>query len=180
MIQFSGIDAVFYYSTTVFRRADVSDPELATTCLGVINVLVTIVAVKYMDSVGRKTILQYSWIGMCTSYLFLTLSFVFKPAFDFMDDISVVATTDVIISFPFGPGCIAWFIIAEIFPLAGRDTAMAIGIFLNWIANCLVAFSFPIQLEYTQPYTFLLFVATTAFFLYFTNNFVPETKGLLA
>jgi sugar porter (SP) family MFS transporter len=178
MMQFSGIDAVFYYSTTVFRHADVSDPELATTCLGVINVLVTIVAVKYMDSAGRKTLLQYSWIGMCASYLILTLSFIFKPALDFMNEISVLATTGVIVCFAFGPGCIAWFIIAEIFPLSARDTAMAIGIFVNWIANWLVGFSFPILLEYTQPYTFLLFVATTAFFLYFTNNFVPETKGL--
>jgi sugar porter (SP) family MFS transporter len=178
MMQFSGIDAVFYYSTTVFRHADVSDPELATTFLGVINVLVTIVAVKYMDSAGRKSLLQYSWIGMCLSYLILTLSFIFKPAFDFMDKISVLATTGVTIFFAFGPGCIAWFIIAEIFPLSARDTAMAIGIFVNWIANWLVAFLFPILLEYTQPYTFLLFAATTAFFLYFTNNFVPETKGL--
>jgi MFS family permease len=215
MMQFSGIDATFYYSTSVFRHADVSDPELATTCLGVINVLVTIVAVKYMDSAGRKTLLQYSWIGMCTSYLILTLSFIFKPVFDNMDEISVVATTGVIIFFAFGPGCIAWyvlsllcclmsfisavvdlfkrdifthfivssllfrrFIIAEIFPLSARDIAMAIGISVNWIANWLVAFSFPILLEYTHPYTFLLFAATTGFFLYFTNKFVPETKGL--
>jgi SP family facilitated glucose transporter-like MFS transporter 1 len=175
MMQFSGIDAVFYYSTTVFRHADVNDPELATTCLGVINVLVTI---KYMDSAGRKTLLQFSWIGMCASYLILTLSFIFKPVLDFMDEISVVATTGVIICFAFGPGCIAWFIIAEIFPLSARDTAMDIGIFVNWIANFLVAFTFPILLEYTQQYTFLVFVATTAFFLYFTNKFVPETKGL--
>jgi hypothetical protein len=54
---------------------------------------------------------------------------------------------------------------------------MAIGIFINWIANWLVAFVFPILLEYTQPYTFLVFVATTGYFLYFTLNFVPETKG---
>lgn len=86
--------------------------------------------------------------------------------------------TGVIIFFAFGPGCIAWFIIAEIFPLRARDTAMAIGIFINWIANWFVAFTFPILLEYTQPYTFLLFVATTAFFLYFTIRYVPETKGL--
>ena len=31
MMQFSGIDAVFYYSTTIFYQADVNDPELATT-----------------------------------------------------------------------------------------------------------------------------------------------------
>mmetsp|Transcript_49424 Transcript_49424/g.91530 ORF Transcript_49424/g.91530 Transcript_49424/m.91530 type:complete len:80 (+) Transcript_49424:1745-1984(+) len=59
-----------------------------------------------------------------------------------------------------------------------RDTAMAVGIFINWVANWLVAFTFPHLLEYTQPFTFLVFVSTTAFFLYFTIRFVPETKGL--
>ena len=97
---------------------------------------------------------------------------------EYMDQLSVVATIGVIIFFAFGPGCVAWFIIAEIIPLYARDSAMALGIFINWIANWLVAFSFPILLQYTQPYTFLIFVATTGYFLYFTIYFVPETKGL--
>jgi len=178
MMQFSGIDAVFYYSTTVFYQADVADPELATTCLGIINVIVTIFAVKYMDSAGRKTLLTYSWVGLFFSFLTLTLSFILKPYFGCMDQLSVAATTGVIIFFAFGPGCIAWFIIAEIFPLTARDTAMTVGIFINWAANWLVAFTFPHLLEYTQPYTFLVFVATAAFFLFFTVQFVPETKGM--
>ena len=86
--------------------------------------------------------------------------------------------TGVIIFFAFGPGCIAWFIIAEIFPVSARDSAMTVGIFINWVANWLVAFTFPILLQFTQPYTFLIFVTSTAYFLYFTNKFVPETKGL--
>jgi SP family facilitated glucose transporter-like MFS transporter 1 len=178
MMQFSGIDAVFYYSTKVFYQAGVSDPELATTGLGVINVIVTIFAVKFMDTAGRKTLLTYSWIGMFSSYLLLTTSFVLKPYLSYMDQLSVFSMTGVIVFFAFGPGCIAWFIIAEIFPLYARDTAMAVGIFINWIANWFVAFSFPILLEYTQPFTFLCFVSTTAYFLYFTINYVPETKGL--
>lgn len=178
MMQFSGIDAVFYYSTTVFYQAGVSDPELATTCLGIINVIVTIFAVKFMDTAGRKMLLKYSWVGMLTSYLVLTASFVLKPYVVLMDQVSVAATTGVIIFFAFGPGCIAWFIIAEIFPMYARDTAMAVGIFINWVANWLVAFTFPHLLEYTQPFTFLLFASTTAFFLFFTIRFVPETKGL--
>jgi MFS family permease len=109
MMQFSGIDAVFYYSTRVFYQADVSDPELATTCLGIINVIVTIFAVKFMDTTGRKTLLTYSWMGMFLSYTLLTASFVFKPYVHMMDQLSVVATTGVIIFFAFGPGCIAWF-----------------------------------------------------------------------
>jgi sugar porter (SP) family MFS transporter len=87
MMQFSGIDAVFYYSTMVFQEASVADPELATTCLGVVNVIVTIFAVKYMDSAGRKTLLRYSWMGMCTSYFMLTLSFILKPYLNYMDQV---------------------------------------------------------------------------------------------
>jgi hypothetical protein len=131
-----------------------------------------------MDTAGRKTLLHYSWIGMCASYVLLTLSFILKPYVNYMDPVSIVAMTGVIIFFAFGPGCIAWFIIAEIFPISSRDTASAVGIFINWIANWLVAFTFPFLLKYLQPYTFLIFVATTAYFLYFTNRFVPETKGL--
>ena len=89
MTQFSGIDAVFYYSTRVFYQANVQDPELATTCLGVINVIVTIFAVKWMDTAGRKTLLTYSWIGMCISYVVLTLSFILKPYFGLMDQVSI-------------------------------------------------------------------------------------------
>ena len=179
MMQFSGIDAVFYYSTAVFKQAEVSDPELATTCLGVINVIITIFAVKFMDSAGRKTLLTYSWIGMCAAFMTLTISFILKEHdVQYMDQLSVLAMTFVIVFFAFGPGCVAWFIIAEIIPLYARDSAMALGIFINWIANWLVAFTFPILLKYTQPYTFLVFVSTTAFFLYFTLRFVPETKGL--
>jgi len=178
MMQFSGIDAVFYYSTMVFKQAGVSDPALATTGLGIINVIITIIAVKFMDSAGRKTLLMYSWYGMCASFLTLTVSFIMKEkSVEYMDQLSVVAMTGVIIFFAFGPGCVAWFIIAEIIPLYARDSAMALGIFINWIANWLVAFSFPILLQHTQPYTFLIFVATTAYFLYFTTYFVPETKG---
>jgi SP family facilitated glucose transporter-like MFS transporter 1 len=209
MMQFSGIDAVFYYSTSVFKQAGVSDPALATTGLGIINVIITIFAVKFMDSAGRKILLTYSWIGMCTSFILLTTSFILKDhGVEYMDQLSVVAMTGVIIFFAFGPGCVAWFIIAEIIPLYARDSAMALGIFINWIANWLVgkngkklsvaecyficiafgaltlfrifhaAFTFPILLQYTQPYTFLVFVSTTAFFLFFTIRFVPETKGL--
>ncbi|KAL3776005.1 hypothetical protein ACHAWO_001925 [Cyclotella atomus] len=125
MMQFSGIDAVFYYSTTIFYEADVANPELATTSLGLVNVAITFAAVKYMDVAGRKKLLTMSWIGLMASYLLLTISFVWKPYYDFMDSVSVLAVTGVIIFFAFGPGCIVWFIIAEIFPLYARDTAMS-------------------------------------------------------
>lgn len=177
MMQFSGIDAVFYYSSSVFRQADVADPELATTCLGIVNVFVTIFAIRYMDVAGRKTLLTYSLMGMCASFATLTASFLLKPVVPYMDQLSIIATTGIIVCFAFGPGCIAWFIIAEMFPLKGRDSAMAVGIFINWVANWLVALTFPILLKTCHGYTFLIFVATTAYFCFFAMEYVPETKG---
>lgn len=140
--------------------------------------IITIIAVRLMDRAGRKTLLIYSWIGMCLSYIIMTLSFILKPYLPYMDQLTIVATVGVITFFAFGPGCIAWFLIAEIFPLHARDTAMSVGIFINWVANWLVAFTFPLLLEWFQPFTFLVFVFTTGCFLYFTLWFVPETKGL--
>lgn len=64
-----------------------NDPELATTLLGIINVAVTILAVKFMDSAGRKRLLTISWIGLLISYSVLTMSFVFKPYYGFMDKV---------------------------------------------------------------------------------------------
>merc|ERR1712086_247394 len=84
--------------------------------------------------------------------------------------------TGVVIFFAFGPGCIAWFIIAEIFPLYARDPAMGLGVAINWVANWLVAFTFPmVQLKFGD-YTFLWFAASTGSFYIFTYFFVPETK----
>ncbi|KAL3776009.1 hypothetical protein ACHAWO_001929 [Cyclotella atomus] len=44
------------YSTTRLPsyEADVANPELATTSLGLVNVAITFAAVKYMDVAGRK------------------------------------------------------------------------------------------------------------------------------
>ena len=57
MMQLSGIDAVFFYSTMVFEMAGVGDPRLATTILGNDNVAVTLWAVEKMDVAGRRTLL---------------------------------------------------------------------------------------------------------------------------
>ena len=59
----------------------------------------------------------------------------------------------VITSFAIGPGCIAWFVIAEIFPAYAIDAAMALGVALNWWANWVVAFAFPLLNRMLGPYS---------------------------
>ena len=63
-VQFSGIDAIFYYSTLMFRHANVSDPQLATFLLSIVNLAMTFVAMAFMDIAGRRPLLMVTWCGM--------------------------------------------------------------------------------------------------------------------
>ena len=78
-------------------------------------------------------------------------------------------------AFAIGPGCVAWFVVAEIFPAYATDAAMALGVALNWLGNSLIAFAFPLVNAALGPYTFLLFAASTFGFGLFTLWGVPET-----
>ena len=80
-VQFSGIDAIFYYSTLMFRHANVADPQLSTFLLSLVNVAMTFIALTIMDRAGRRPLLMCTWVGMCfgffTIYLTSTLGDVF-------------------------------------------------------------------------------------------------------
>ncbi len=83
----------------------------------------------------------------------------------------------IVICFAFGPGCIAWFIIAELCPIEARATATSLGLGFNALANWAVAFFFPICLGMLGRFTFVIFVFFTALFWSLTNWFLIETKG---
>jgi hypothetical protein len=52
--QLSGINAIVYFSSSVFRNAGIPSEALASASVGLINVLGTIVAASLMDKQGRK------------------------------------------------------------------------------------------------------------------------------
>ena len=82
-----------------------------------------------------------------------------------------------IISFAVGVGNVEGFIISEIMPVYAKDTLASIGQPLNWIANLMVSTAFPLVFGALGRNTYLIFVALTAFFGWFTLTRVPETKG---
>ena len=70
--QFSGINAVFYYSTAFFASAHVGDPWLASVLCSAVNVVATGLAIPMMDRAGRRTLLVLSALGMMVSCVGLT------------------------------------------------------------------------------------------------------------
>uniref|UniRef100_A0A671YY43 Solute carrier family 2, facilitated glucose transporter member 5 n=1 Tax=Sparus aurata TaxID=8175 RepID=A0A671YY43_SPAAU len=61
--QFSGINAIFYYSTDIFTRAGVAQPVYATIGVGVINTIFTLVSSEF---------LWMSYVSMAAIFLFVS------------------------------------------------------------------------------------------------------------
>jgi MFS transporter, SP family, solute carrier family 2 (facilitated glucose transporter), member 3 len=71
--QLSGINAVFYYSTSFFEGV-IESPLVGTTIVGAVNVLATYAVLFLMDRCGRRTLIIWSSAGMLLSCIFIVMS----------------------------------------------------------------------------------------------------------
>jgi SP family galactose:H+ symporter-like MFS transporter len=179
--QVSGINTLIYYAPTVFQMAgfhDTSSSILATAGIGVVNVLSTVFAIIYLDRLGRRRLLFAGLIGMGLSLFCLSLAFHFSHT-DYLKWIAVVSTFTYIISFAFSLGALLWLMVAEIFPLEVRGTAMSIAVFSCWFWNFAVSFTFLSLINALgATKTFLLYAVMCVLGLVVSYFFVPETKGV--
>uniref|UniRef100_A0A2A4JK77 Major facilitator superfamily (MFS) profile domain-containing protein n=1 Tax=Heliothis virescens TaxID=7102 RepID=A0A2A4JK77_HELVI len=78
--QLSGINAVFYYSTSLFTSSGLTDEsaKFATMGIGAIMVGMTLVSLPLMDRTGRRTLHLYGLGGMFIFSIFITISFLIK------------------------------------------------------------------------------------------------------
>ncbi|PNF37049.1 hypothetical protein B7P43_G08027 [Cryptotermes secundus] len=184
--QLSGINAVFYYSTLLFISSGLTEEsaKFATIGIGAIMVGMTLVSIPLMDRTGRRTLHLYGLGGMFIFSIFITISFLIKEFFgyvqemiDWMSYLSVVSVLSFVVFFAVGPGSIPWMITAELFSQGPRPAAMSIAVLINWMANFLVGIGFPTMKNSLENYTFLPFSAFLAVFWIFTYKKVPETKN---
>ncbi|XP_073973927.1 glucose transporter 1 isoform X2 [Rhodnius prolixus] len=177
--QLSGINAVFYYSTSLFVTSGLS-AEIAkdmTIGIGAIMVIMTLVTLPLMDRMGRRTLHLYGLGGMFIFSIWITISFLIKEMVDWMSYLSVVSTLMFVVFFALGPGSIPWLITAELFSQGPRPTAMSIAVLVNWLANFVVGIGFQPMQDSLENYTFLPFSLLLAIFWIFTYKKVPETKN---
>ncbi|XP_061676437.1 solute carrier family 2, facilitated glucose transporter member 1-like isoform X1 [Syngnathoides biaculeatus] len=174
--QLSGINAVFYYSTGIFKSAGVQQPIYATIGAGIVNTIFTVVSLFLVEKAGRRTLHLLGLGGMALAALLMTVSLLQK-GLPGMSYVAILAVMAFVAMFELGPGPIPWFIVAELFSQGPRPAAMAVAGCCNWTSNFLVGVSFPKLEELCGPWVFLIFTAFLVLFLVFTFFKVPETKG---
>lgn len=176
----TGINAIIYYAPTIFKMIGFSsnqDALFITIFIGLINFLMTFVAIILVDKIGRKPLLYIGLSGMLISLV--VLSGVFVLDYVFIKYLAVVFCAVYIVSFSMSLGPVAFLLVSEVFPLKYRGSAMSITIVTNFICNFLVTGLFPIALDKIGGfYTFMIFAFICVLSLLFVKFVVFETKGL--
>lgn len=175
--QLSGINAVFYYSTGIFKDAGVREPIYATIGAGVVNTIFTVVSLFLVERAGRRTLHMIGLGGMACCSILMTISMLLKDSYSWMSFVCIAAILVFVAFFEIGPGPIPWFIVAELFSQGPRPSAMAVAGCSNWTSNFLVGLLFPSAAYYLGPYVFIIFTGFLVLFLVFTFFKVPETRG---
>ncbi|MDD5495661.1 MAG: sugar porter family MFS transporter [Candidatus Omnitrophica bacterium] len=179
--QVTGINTIIYYAPTIFEFAGFASHNvaiLATIGVGMVNVLMTVVAIWLLDKVGRKPLLYVGMAGMALSLGMLGVAFFLPTLSGALKWIAVGSVLCYIASFAVSLGPIFWLLIAEIYPLRVRGRAMSLATVANWGFNMIVAATFLTLMEKLgKPGAFWLYGALSVAGIIFTYLFVPETKG---
>ena len=178
--QVTGINTVIYYAPHILQQAGFASKSaaiLATAGIGLVNVLMTIVALLLMDRVGRRKLLLGGLAAMAVCLLVLTGAFATGGS-QMLGTVTALALAAYVGSFALGLGPVFWLLIAEIFPLAYRGRGMSVASGINWGANLIVALVFLDMIRLLTPSgTFGLFTTATMLALAFAWRWVPETSG---
>jgi MFS transporter, SP family, sugar:H+ symporter len=182
--QITGINTIVYYAPTTLTNVGYGAAAAiyANVIIGVVMVLMTLVAIRFIDRIGRKPLLLGGLVGMVASLAVLGIFSLLLPQPSSPSDpaaiITLVCLAAYIASFAATWGPVVWVMLPEIFPLKVRGTAMATGTVLLWGANYVVSQTFPVLLDSFGPgVVFLGYAAIGVAAFLFTSWIVPETKG---
>jgi MFS transporter, SP family, galactose:H+ symporter len=178
--QVTGINSVIYYGPRIFEMAGVGSAAasiLAQSLVGAVNCGMTLVAIFFVDRVGRKPLLYAGLTGMFVALTVMAYAFSQPHLSGSLAAIALVSMMVYVGCFAFSFGPILWLLIAEIFPLPVRGTGMSVSTLANWVGNFAVSQSFLTMVERLgSPATFGVYALLCIVTIVFVRAMVPETK----
>lgn len=175
--QITGVNAVLIYAPDIFQAAGAMKESsmFLSVIVGLINFLMTIVALRLVDTKGRKTLLLWGAAGMVVALAYLTYAFM-QPE---QNGVAVLIALLVYISFfaaSFAP--VMWVIISEIYPNRIKGLAMSFSTAVCWLCTFLtVQFAPVINGLLGMQCFFAIFCFFSILAFVFVKFRIPETKG---
>ncbi|XP_032596907.2 facilitated trehalose transporter Tret1 isoform X2 [Drosophila grimshawi] len=175
--QFTGINAILFYVTSIFENAGTGlSPSTYTIIIGLVAVVATIPSMVLVEKVGRSILLIISGGLMCLT------TFTMGVYFRWLKDsnvgwLPVLAICLFIIGLQLGYAPVPWLIMAELFAEDVKPICGAIVGTCSWLFAFCVTKLFPMCLHHLgSAATFWGFAFVSLLSCVFVI-FVPETKG---
>jgi sugar porter (SP) family MFS transporter len=189
--QITGINAIIYYANQIFASAGFATEAARATvtlwAIGGVNVLSTLIAIAFIDRIGRRKLLLAGLLGMGISLIVVGIAFRFiapegqagaSAGPTTAGIVTVVALVTFIICFAFSLGPVTWTVINEIFPAHVRGRGVALATAINWGSAFLVSqFFLSLVNAIGSSFTFWLLAVFCALGWIWIYRKVPETKG---
>ncbi|CAH2096829.1 unnamed protein product [Euphydryas editha] len=181
--QFSGINAVLFYMTDIFKASGTSlNPDIATIIIGAVQVVSSFITPLVVDRLGRRILMLISSCGTAIGAGLLGMFFLLdhndSPVVESISFLPVLSLVLFIVTYCWGLGPLPWAIISELFPIEVKAVASPIATALCWILSFLVTYFFPsISNSIGMHVGFFIFGVCCVGSFFFSLLVLPETKG---
>jgi SP family sugar:H+ symporter-like MFS transporter len=181
--QFVGINVAFYYSSTLWQSVGVNPSEsfLYSFTTSIINIIGTVIAMIFVDRIGRKPLALIGSVGMVIGLALEAWAF----SYDLVDGklpatqgwVALIAAHVFVLFFALSWGVVVWVFLGEMFPNKIRAAALGVAASAQWIANWAITASFPSLADWNLSATYVIYTIFAALSIPFVLKFVKETKG---
>ncbi|MFH8365343.1 sugar porter family MFS transporter [Streptomyces sp. NPDC018031] len=184
--QLVGINVAFYYSSTLWQSVGV-DPSSSffySFTTSIVNILGTVIAMIFVDRIGRKPLALIGSVGMAASLALVAWAFSARTGSgdnvvlpDTEGTVALVAAHFFVLFFALSWGVVVWVLLGEMFPNRIRAAALGVAASAQWVANWAITASFPSLSEWNLSATYIMYTVFAALSVPFILKWVPETKG---
>lgn len=174
--QWCGINIIFNYAEEIFTAAGYSVGDMLFNIIitGSVNLIFTFVAMRTVDTWGRRKLMLFGSLGLASVYALLGGAYYFE--FNGLPVLILVIVAIAIYAMSLAP--VTWVVLSEIFPNRLRGVAMSIATFSLWVASFFLTFTFPILNDLLGSYgTFWVYSIVCILGYLFIKHKLPETKG---
>lgn len=184
--QLVGINVIFYYSNQLWQSIghDPSSSFLYSFETSIVNIAGTVIAVIFVDRIGRKPLALIGSAGMAIALFTMAWAFSYRTGSganvalpDTQGVIAIVAANTFVLFFALSWGVVVWVLLGEIFPNRIRAAALGVSASAQWLANFAITKTFPSMSEWSLSGSYIIYGAFATLSIPFVLKFVKETKG---
>ena len=175
--QATGINSVFFYAPMIFEQSGIGTDAsfMQAVLVGLVNLVFTVVAILFIDRLGRRPLLGVGLAGIAACMLLLSYGF---ASAETNPTLILVGILGFVASFAVSLGPVMWVLFSELFPNRLRGLAISFVGLLNSAVSFSVQLVFPWELEnFGNSVTFLIYGLFAIVGLVIVMRLLPETKG---